>query len=241
MRWFQAGLALRLNVHLQVDELPVQADGGTVAWQMRDQTGAIVGDPERTGVASGTTAVLEISSSDMTVIAGNETEARYLLVRFAVDGNHQEQRLSFGLTPFLPIEADAQTVRSVLGISGEELPTEDVDVISAYYTLAEAYGAKFIAGLSSGKAKVRSAINKAIAIKAAIDLIPSLQLRTYQTSQNENALFTRFRGIDWDKLLADLEGKLAESLTDADLGGDPTEKYQAIFIVSNPTDPVTGQ
>lgn len=49
MRWFQAGLALRLNVHLQVDELPVQADGGTVAWQMRDQTGAIVGDPERTG------------------------------------------------------------------------------------------------------------------------------------------------------------------------------------------------
>ncbi|AJD82907.1 hypothetical protein PJWF_00013 [Achromobacter phage JWF] len=241
MRWFQAGIGFKLNLQLVVDELPAQADNGEIQWSMRDQAGNVVGAPQRTGSATGTTGVLELTDSDMTLTAGNETEARYASVRFQVEGVQQEQRLTFGVAPFLPIEADARLVRTILGLSGEELASDEVDVVTAFYTLKETYGNNLLAALSSGKVKLRNSVNRAVALKAAIQLIPSLQLRTYQTTQNENSMFTRFRAIDWDRLLADLEAQLAESLADAGLTGDVTESYPVIFLVSQPQDPVTGQ
>lgn len=240
MKWFQEGLGFTLNVPVEVDELPVRPDVDSATWQLRDQAGTLIGDAARVAAISGTTLLLVLDAADVTVTPGNETEARYVLVRYTVEGDQKEQRVSFGLSPFLPIEADAQTVRTILGISGEELANDEVDLVTAFYTLKETYGDALLPALASGKVKIRNGINRAVALKTCIDLLPSLQLRTYQTSQNENAMFTRFRGIDWDRLAVDLQSRLAESLADAGLVVDVTELYPSIFIVSTPTDPVTG-
>lgn len=240
MRWFQSGAGFVLSVPLEVNELPVRPDGD-LRWTLADQTGAVLGSNPRYGSFLGTTASLLLEAADLVIAPENQTEARYILLQFEVSGETVEQRTSFGLSPFLPIEASAQTVRTILGISGEELATDEVDLITSFYELSDTYGATMMTALSSGKVKVRNGVNKAIALKACIDLLPSLQLRTYQTNQNENAMFTRFRGIDWDRLAADLQGRLAESLADAGLAVDVTEVYPSIFVVSQPTDPVTNQ
>ncbi|WKV22014.1 hypothetical protein Phage2-1_00013 [Achromobacter phage 2-1] len=241
MQWGFVNEEYSFTVQATVDGVPVISDDGKAWIYTRNQAGDPVEPWDSPVTMDGTSVFITLPESTMTVGSGNETEARHVMIRYTSQGAVYERRITVGVTPFISIEADADMVRSVLGVSAEELPDTDVDTISAYYDLKSRYKTPFVSKVKDGITSIRRGANQLVAITAALEVIPSLQLRTYQTRQDENAMFTRFRGIDWDRLIGDLQARMGEILVDIGIVGDVTELYPTLFIVSTPTDPVTNQ
>jgi len=241
MLWGFTGREFSFTMQAMADGVPIMPDSGNARLYAYNQAGDPVSPFDEVTAVEGTAVRVILPASVMTINPGNETETRIILARYEVEGFTYESRMTVGITPFISIDADAEAVRAVLGVSAEELPDFEVDTISAYYDLKQRYKTPFVNKVKDGITSIRRGANQLVAIWAALQVIPSLQLRTFQTRQDENAMFTRFRGIDWDRLVADLQARMGEILVDIGIVTDVTELYPTLFIVSNPTDPVTNQ
>jgi hypothetical protein len=240
MKWFQAGNDITFDIELMAGGLPVQADGGTVKYTVRDQTGATLPGLDQSVLAvPGTTASISVEAAGNTLAAGSDTESRFVTVAFKVAGQTRQQQASYGLYPFLPIEANEDAVRAMMGVSPEELPDEDIEIVPSYFHMRDQYGTDFTDAFTTGGPK-RTAANRALAAHAALNTLSSLQLRLVQSKQVENQQFSRWATVDFAKLKIDLTALVGSNialLSDAlakDLIAIPT-----FFVVSLPIDPVT--
>lgn len=237
MKWFQAGEDLTFDIELVVGGVPTQPDAGSATFSVRDQSGEVIADLGHKALAvPGTTASIVVPAVANQLAEGSDTESRFVTLSYVAAGQSRQQRASYSLHRFLPLEADCNAVRSLLGVAADELPDDDIELIPAYFELIEANGDTLASAFTATNTK-RGFANRALTALAALDAIPSLQLRITQSRQNENASFSRFASVNFERLRQDLRAELSDALNG--VTSNTTLVIPTLFLVSTPTDPVT--
>lgn len=238
MNWFQAGEDLTFDIEIIVNGVPSQPDEGTVTFSVRNQSGQVIaGLNQQPITVPGTTASIRVPADANALADGSDTESRFVTLSYIAGGQSRQQRAAYSLHPFLPIEASEDAVRSLLGISSDELPDDDIELVPAYYDLLAENGDVFRDAFTSTN-MLRGHANRALAARAALDSVPSLQLRIFQSRTSENSSFGRFAAVDFERLKSDLRDQLAAALKSVTA---PTTSVviPTLFVVSSPTDVVT--
>lgn len=161
---------------------------------IRDQTGAVLVANEPLPVDT-TSALLEIPGANNALAPGSVYENRFVVVVFVHEGRQHRQELSYRVRPFVAVTATPKDVRRELGLDPSELPDDDIDVYSAYLTLEQEYGIRFVDALSGGNLSA-SLVQKAIAVRAAIELTFSLPFRAGVRFASEGNQFQRKDDFD---------------------------------------------
>lgn len=184
-----------------------------------------------------TQETFEIGAQYATILDGLDFENRFLWVTFTSGGSSHDLNISYQVVPFLPMTATAATVRASLGLDMLELPDDAVDVYDAYLQLRSEYGASITTALTSGTAQAFAA-NRAISIKAALLIVNSIEFRAAVEVKAEDSSFKRQGDFSVDALRIRLGNQLGREL-DIILG--ETTDSQTSFILTNPTDVITGE
>jgi hypothetical protein len=238
MKWFQAGEDLTFDIDILVNGIPSQPDAGTVSYTVRDQAGQpIPGLNQQPVAVPGTTASISVPASANQLASGSESESRIVTLSFIAAGQSRQLRTSYSLHAFLPIEASCDAVRSLVGVSVDELPDDDIDLVVSYFDLVAEEGETFRSAFTATN-QSRGAANRALALRAALDAVPSLQLRIFQSRQSENSSFSRFTAVDFERLKNDLRDKLAAALKSI-TAPSVSASIPTLFVVSSPTDSLT--
>lgn len=182
--------------------------------------------------------LLTIPQAVNTMGVGALTERRFVRYAFTSGGTPVSQELWYGLRAFVPLTVGPQDVRAIFGVRDTELPDNSVDTFQAYLDLLQRYPG-LAAALTAVDGRAEYA-NRAIAVKTALTVFPSLPVRALKEESLANAGQIR-ANIDWEKIESDLITQLDE-LLELQLGLEPAAETLApsvIFLVTSPTDPIT--
>lgn len=238
--WHLSAQDITIHVDFRHGDTLVAPTAGSVYYTLRDKAGvAVVGhtnvnlpDQEGTGVDIPLPALVN------TLTTPGTFEARYLQVGYQWSGGYYSQHVSYRICDFIPLQVKAADVRTLLGLMEEELEDDDIDLPSAYFTLA-AKVADLGTYLTATDIKQIQA-NSAVAIQAALLLLPGLPARYSQSWSSADAEVARSTKLDPNKLAEQLTATL-DSLINALTAGDPSAvTTRDIFLVSQRTDPLTG-
>lgn len=236
--WTLAGEDVTLNIDFLVQGVPAVPDADTVTYTVFGNDGQpIAALTDQPLSSTGTSVEISVPAEHNALAPDAEQEARYLRVKYRVEGRAYVARQSYRLHPFVPMEASPDSVRNALGVAPNELPDEDVDIFGSYLTIKGDY-ADAVTSLTATTAAALAA-NRVITLHAAIRALPSLRLRLPQVDRTENSTFQRFNG-KWEELRAELEAQLQEQLLLASpVAAAAASTLQPVFQVTTPTDPVT--
>lgn len=208
----------------------------TAAWAtVRDNTGSVLIASEALTI-DGTTATLTVPGANNSLASGADTSNRYVNVYFNSNGRQYRQDLNYRVMSFLPITTGYDDVRAVLGLENSELPDTEIDIPQAYLELKREYGDLFTEALTA-ETVLNGIANRAIAIKAAIEVSYSLELRTGIKFSSEEQTFQRMSEINFTAMRLGL-GKLLA--TQINILLDQEDVGTASFVVATPTDAITG-
>lgn len=235
-RWHIAGEAIGLYVEFKKDGEFMPPDIGSIKLTIRDYTGVPLAGFNHAVQADvlGTSVLLNVPQSANLVNEG--VENRFVRVNFRVGGIPCIWSDAYKLTAFLPISVLPSDVRNLLGARDKEIKDDEVDLYEAYFTLLRSNSGINIALVQTDDRAMFA--NRAIALQAALMLLPSMPVRIMKEDALNNASQVRAT-IDWEKIKAALLAELAVAI-----GGFLPElstgfTLNALFIKSNPTDPVT--
>ena len=235
--WVETAKASTLTFNLVVGNEFVVPDPSTNAvLTVRNRSGSIL-HTETVINPTGSQLVFALPSATNTLTGSNTNEARLASLSYTSGGFNRLLEMTYKVTQFIPFTITAQSVRSLLGLSYEELEDAEIDLISAYYTLVNSSGTTFTTAFTTEGYKGDQA-NKAVCLQCAIDLALSLPQRIAQKTDEEKASFQRATKFDPYKLVAGLKVQLAETLDS--LAVEQTIGLAAVFVATQPTDPFTG-
>lgn len=163
-------------------------------------------------------------------------ENRYVLITYIVNAQTYEKSFPYQLGGFIPLTATAEGVRSLIGLDQQELPDRDIDLIGAYHDLLDEYGTSVSDAVVATGTKNRD-INRAVTAKAALGIVESIEMRTRIQIRTENTTVVRSERIDFEKLANAIRGRLRSAMDEVT---DNLSTTAALFVVSSPTDIVTG-
>lgn len=237
MLTYTAGEDIEVAVPFERDGEPFVPDENTVAWALRGQDGALTGSFVSIDV-SDTSALIPVLAASNSVATGMRFEKRTVVVRGERDGRPFEVRVPYQITPWLNYTASPEDVRNFCGAAGSELSDSDINLVDAYFRVADIVtedGLEF--ALISGLAAEQNA-NRAIVAAAVLTALPGLRARMLKKEGDGNRTLERFN-MDFDRLEADALKALKDATTSLSAIDDNTTA-PPIFILTTPTDPVTG-
>ena len=128
----------------------------------------------------------------------------------------------------------------MLGAAELEIPSHEIDIYGAYYSLLATYSDTILQALKSST-KVSLSANNAVALQAALDQVPSLAAKLAQSESQDNATKERMK-LDIPALKQMLEAKLADEmvLVVASVEGSAVGSASPYLILTTPTDVITG-
>lgn len=236
--WLQANSDVSIPVSLSLNGQLIIPDEGSLKLTLRDNTGAVLpgfdrlSQPDPLSISS--EIVLTILAAQNTLAVDSDFETRYATLEFTYQEIPGFNKFSYNLAPFIPLTVEPEDVRRVLGLEAEELPDEDIELIGSYFQLKSDFGDNFTEALTAtGISKLHA--NEAVVIREALRVFPSLQNRVLSIEKTDAYEYTRAKG-DLSKLKAQLETRLSGLLT---LIAKDQASTPILFMVSNPTDPVT--
>lgn len=235
MMW-TAGEDVTLSVDYIVDGAYVIPESAQAS--VRDNSGAlIVGMVDVPLAVDSTTTELSIPGQHNIIDPNKDFERRYISLSFLHEGKRYQKVMQYELQEFLPISADAQSVRRTLGLDPLELPDADVNIRAAYLNLVETYGDPIVEALTTGDVKT-IAVNKAITLSAAMELLNSLPFRVAIKMKAEDSSVERMSDFDIGKMRIQLGQEMSYAL---DLVLDTSTGGSAILVLTSPTDAITGE
>lgn len=235
--WIEPGDDASVRINFQVGDDPVIPDVGTVKITVRDNAGTPLAGFSKTPVDVDSTSVLfTIPGANNMIAAGKLYENRFVIAYFNYNGMPFQVSNQYGIYPFIPVTATPADARRHTGFSYEELPDDAVDITAAYINLAIKLGSDFTNALTSGTEK-QLAANNLVALRAALDMAHSFQMRMALTEQSQNNTFTRHDHTDVQKLIDDLAAKLDEQIF---VFSSSSATTQVFFMTVQPTDVITG-
>ena len=148
-----------------------------------------------------------------------EVARRTITYQWVSGGQLYSRRFAYYLVDWVNIDAEPAAVRAALGVNVGELPDRDISLVTAYLALKSSVGPGVDAALAAGDVTTIK-INRAIVIREALRLLPSLRLKAARSESSGSESFQRF-DIDWDALRDDLRAELEELLPDAEARAHP--------------------
>lgn len=213
MRNFLQGRDVNLKVDFTVDGEPVSPDENTVSYSLYGNNGTVISGQENVSVsvgASATEASISLLAANNTLAAGLDIERRILLVTYDYVGQTRTETLAYRIHKLLNTSAAPEQVRAALGVSEQELPDSDIDIVSAYFELADETGATDLEEALASGTRLAAAADEAITLTAALQVIPSLRLRALQSRESDGSAASRFAKLDIFKLRSELASRLSE-------------------------------
>ena len=238
MQSFIAGTDLAIRVLFEVGGEPVVPDLASVFYTIRDNVGAALAG--HTDVAVVTTADTgEISVSAPANINGKALtfENRTISVKFKISGQTHFIDKAYRLVDRINMTVDAGSCRSLLGLAPNELPDEDLDLHMAYILTADNIGKAVLDAALIAGTSITHAANRAIACRAILEVISSLQLRALAQEKSQTASMSRLTKLDFNKIetwITQLYAKARLTVNGETQGGLP------LLALVTPTDPITG-
>lgn len=235
-RWYLAGQACSFFVEFKKDGEFVQPDSASIKLTIRDNSGTPISGYNAASQADTalTSLLLTIPSNVNNISSGRET--RYVQLDFTSAGVPCNFRSSYKLSAFLPISASPEDVRNILGAREKEVKNEEVELYEAYYQLLRTNSTLTASLIATGDAAMYA--NRAVALKAALILLPSMPVRALKEETLNNSSAIRAT-IDWGALRAAIESELSTVLANMAATEDPVLAFVSIFALTFPVDPVT--
>lgn len=234
--WNLSGKSLSLYLEFKKDGEFVQPDPGSLYLTIRNHQGVPISGYNNAiqSNVNGTTLLLNIPESVNQVASGREN--RYVRMDFTAGGLPLFVEVRYKLTSFVPINVTPEDVRNILGVRQKELKDSEVDLYDAYFQLVG--NAPILAEALLATDDRSMYANKAIALKAAIELIPSMPVRTLKEDSLNNASAVR-ASIDWELLASQLTGQLNDALDLIVEDAVVTIGVTPLLMLTTPLDPVT--
>lgn len=203
MQSFVAGSPLSIEVSFVQDGETVIPDIGSVSYTVRDNTGgAVAGQTDLSVSTTSDTTAISVLVPQAVNVKALAFEMRYITTTYLLNGQTEYVETTYRLVDRIPLAIDANSVRSLIGLQDNELPDSDIDLPMAYYLVANDVGRDVLdAALITGTSIAYSA-NRAIAARALLELLPSLQLRANASEKSQTASASRLTNIDFDKVTA---------------------------------------
>ncbi len=230
--WVTAGTSVQIPIQFMVEDdfvLP-----STARADIRDVQGVVTHSTPLD--LSTTSAILEIPETALP-LGGGDFTTFFITVQFTALGGVYQQRHTLYVTPFIPLTVGATEVRALLGIPSTELQDQDIEVFPAYFRLLQ-QEENLLEYLQEGGSTSLEA-NRAVALEAAISLVPSLQLRIGQKLKSEDQEFARFTNVDWAALVGALKLELDGILSTLSATDDTAAVTNFAWAI--PTDAITGE
>lgn len=226
---------LTLALAFEVDGEFVTPDSGSVRYTVRGHDGQpLAGATDVVVAAPGTGVSLALPSWIHT--RTRPVEKRSVVLTFIHAGQQHTVTRHYRVVDWLPMTASAADVRAYLGLSAAELPDDGVDLVEAYLAVAAAVGGEALAAALQAGTRQELVANRAIVYRAALDLLPALAFRVIASERSDAVAMSRLARLDAAALARDTAALYAEAL--AALTGAGAEVVG--FLVTTPTDPVTG-
>lgn len=233
MDWREAGSDEEFVIDFKIDGEFVEPDQSSVTVTVRDAAGSVLHTAPLSGVTTSSTTYT-VPASVNTLSGGAQTARRYITVKFTSGARPIRIDSVYGLRPFSPLTVSPATVRGLFGVRRVELPDEDVDIYQSYLDLKDIYS-----NLDAVMADRIRDVERLVALRCAIDLLPGMPLRALKQESLSNAEAIR-QTIDWTAIGAQLLQGYAELAGDLDLVLiEEGAGISALFAIVTPTDPVT--
>lgn len=244
MDWRLAGQPQTVVMQFMVDGQPVIPDADSITFTAWDNAGEIIRQvPWVQPVEAVPTQIEVVLETDLgNIPADAQFESRYVRADFKWESKPYFVKTNYRLYRMVPMTVEPQTVRSIIGADYEELPDYSIDLVEAYFYLSMAFNTGVLRAALARADKIALVANDAIALQAAVTVLPSLQSRLLKADKIDNAGFTRFT-VDFEKLEADLKRKLLEAINAIVLdatGTLPATPTVTLFYVNSQTDRLTG-
>lgn len=143
----------------------------------------------------------------------------------------------YRLTGFLNLGVTASDVRKYAGLTAGELPDADIDLVTAFFNVADLSSTETLELALAGDEKKERAANQAVLCQALLDVLPGLQLRIAK-SETDGSLETERFDVDLDKLEKRAMRDLAKAVST--VSGATISTADARLVFGQRTDPLTG-
>lgn len=198
MKNFLSGQDLSIEVLFEQDLDPVVPDVASVTYDLYDNGGSKIATAVAVTTTTATTSVaIPIVGGLNTKAGGLAFEMRKLVVNWLLNGASNSTEISYRLISSTPMAVSAQSARSLVGMSKDELPDDDLDMYGAYVEVQADIGAGVVATALSAGDKTTLAVNRMIAVRSLINVLGSIQMRALVQDKSNTAQVSRFDNVDF--------------------------------------------
>lgn len=213
-------------------------DAGTVSYTVYDNAGEVLGAlSDQAIVTDSSTQHVNVGlpGSAHSLDPSKDFEQRSIRLKYQRDGVEGVYLRHYYVTPYLNYRVEPLEVFEAIGIKDGEVFLHMVDLVRSYMLLkSKLSGTVLVDALKSGGISQLRA-NEAIKYQAAVDLLTAIELKVLRKAGGDMLSFTRFEGLDFERIKQDVREKLAGALEG--LQGEDAISY---FTLSTPTDAITG-
>ena len=211
---------------------------GTVDWEVRDQSGALLDSGSIAVAAEAVSTVITVLAASNTLAVGELTSTRDVSWTYTVSGIVINGEERYRVEARLPFGVSAEGVRAKLGVDKTDLPDSDVPLATAYYDFEAAVGSVNLAAVTDPADQL--IVANAIEARAALALLPTMTVRVAAKESSGTNQYQRQK-IDWEAVRLSLEAAVNAGYTLVIPGFDPTTDFGPLLILASPeTDVLTG-
>ncbi|KQS75030.1 hypothetical protein ASG32_08005 [Methylobacterium sp. Leaf361] len=234
---------MTLWVDFEAPQGLVIPDVGSVSYSLYDGQGVpLVVDQALTPEADATGVSIQVLAINNVIAPDRYFERRTALVSWVADGRGYTARAGYRIIDLPNYGVMPVDVRTYLALNEDELRDDEVDLFTAYLTLASAVGKDRLDAALSAGTLVEVRASRAVMLTAATALFPSLRYRIAQAKTDGTLKFERLKdAAAFDGLVAataDELRQITQDLTGDTSAADALPTLLALTTIT--TDPVTG-
>lgn len=223
----RAGLPLTYTI-----EFASGIPDANVVWRLTDGAGVLIATNSIIPPPGSVSVNIQISPVNNLVPEGQLHAFRELQWEYQVGGVFHTGVHQYTLIARLPYGVSPEGVRKKLGVESHELEDDEIDLLGAYLR----FESNVTPGSLAAYVGTTYPITHAIEAQAALDILPTLQVRLANKETSGTNAFQR-QSIDWELLASHLMGTISEGLLlvdpTVDLLGSPSV---AFVVVTRETD-----
>lgn len=232
------GKALNVNVEFLLGEDP--ASPSVAAFVVKDQTGEIVPSTSISLNPGDTDAWITVPPAVHVLPSTERFRQHRIDVTYDVNNLVFDMSRSYFIVPDLFLSFTSDDLRGVLGVGASELQASQIDFYRSYIDLAAGkYGDDFFNALTGNDLNLKFAAQQLIYWHTAHLMLPTVRMQAIKTVESETSKLTKLAtSTNLNALEEMIDDKYAYYLSLIQTSSSALPP--TIFMVDNPTDPITG-
>lgn len=208
---------------------------GNIVWTLYNPDGTVIDTDIVTPTPNSVSVVISVPSTLNELAVGDMIGGRELSWTYEVDGIERGGEFRYTLERSIPFPVTPQGVRDKLGIEQHELPDETVPLMDAYLEYGEQVDLDAIEASGTSR-EIRLIVNALEAI-AALNVLPTLQVRIAASEESGTNIYSRYAKVDWEAIRAQLRAYVAAASAEF-----APSTGSGLFSLAGPaTDAITGE